>query len=281
MAGLRTGSRARSWRRRSARPCPARRPSSASADLHSSQGARARVRSAAGSEARLGRLPDDNRVLRRAPARQRRHRHHGSRHVRGEERHRAAVQPGLAEPHAADPGGAGRAGRHARRCAAAARAGGRDHQDRRRARRHRPARVSRRRFPLAAQFGLHPQLAQLEMLVNPTVETLLRRRRAWPTPARSRSFRSSSRSRCSSGARAASCRCGSPTSRSPKKRSIRTSIPIRAKVSLGHARAERRRPRLRASGRPHVHELSHQQGAAGVAGDVGRASRVLGLGGLP
>jgi len=28
-------------------------------------------------------------------------------------------------------------------------------------------------FPLAAQYGLHPQLAQLEMLVNPTVETLL------------------------------------------------------------------------------------------------------------
>src|SRR4029077_16049031 len=27
--------------------------------------------------------------------------------------------------------------------------------------------------PLAAKYGLHPQLAQLEMLVNPTVETLL------------------------------------------------------------------------------------------------------------
>src|ERR1700730_10335645 len=27
-------------------------------------------------------------------------------------------------------------------------------------------------FPLATQVGLHPQLAQLEMLVNPTVETL-------------------------------------------------------------------------------------------------------------
>jgi hypothetical protein len=30
-----------------------------------------------------------------------------------------------------------------------------------------------RQFPLAAQMGLHPQLAQLEMLVNPTVEALL------------------------------------------------------------------------------------------------------------
>ena len=29
-------------------------------------------------------------------------------------------------------------------------------------------------FPVAVQFGLQPQLAQLEMLVNPTVETLLR-----------------------------------------------------------------------------------------------------------
>jgi len=28
-------------------------------------------------------------------------------------------------------------------------------------------------FPLAVQFGLQPQMAQLEMLVNPTVETLL------------------------------------------------------------------------------------------------------------
>jgi hypothetical protein len=28
-------------------------------------------------------------------------------------------------------------------------------------------------YPLAVEYGLHPQLAQLEMLVNPTVETLL------------------------------------------------------------------------------------------------------------
>lgn len=28
-------------------------------------------------------------------------------------------------------------------------------------------------FPLAVQFGLQPQLAQLEMLINPTVETLI------------------------------------------------------------------------------------------------------------
>src|SRR6185436_12951380 len=30
-----------------------------------------------------------------------------------------------------------------------------------------------RQFPVTAQFGLHPQLAQLEMLVTPTVDTLL------------------------------------------------------------------------------------------------------------
>src|SRR5438876_8294966 len=30
-----------------------------------------------------------------------------------------------------------------------------------------------KQFPLAVQYGLHPQLAQLEMLVNPTVEALL------------------------------------------------------------------------------------------------------------
>ena len=28
-------------------------------------------------------------------------------------------------------------------------------------------------FPLAGKYGIHPQLAQLEMLVNPTVETLM------------------------------------------------------------------------------------------------------------
>ncbi|MFZ0420282.1 MAG: hypothetical protein WAM04_19415 [Candidatus Sulfotelmatobacter sp.] len=30
-----------------------------------------------------------------------------------------------------------------------------------------------KKYPLAVKYGLHPQLAQLEMLVNPTVETLL------------------------------------------------------------------------------------------------------------
>ena len=30
-----------------------------------------------------------------------------------------------------------------------------------------------KQYPITAQYGLHPQLAQLEMLVNPTVETLL------------------------------------------------------------------------------------------------------------
>jgi hypothetical protein len=30
-----------------------------------------------------------------------------------------------------------------------------------------------KQYPMAVQYGLHPQLAQLEMLVNPTVETLM------------------------------------------------------------------------------------------------------------
>jgi hypothetical protein len=30
-----------------------------------------------------------------------------------------------------------------------------------------------KQFPTAIQYGLHPQLAQLEMLINPTVETLM------------------------------------------------------------------------------------------------------------
>ena len=30
-----------------------------------------------------------------------------------------------------------------------------------------------KQFPITAQLGLHPQLAQLEMLVNPTIETLM------------------------------------------------------------------------------------------------------------
>src|SRR6202020_2713995 len=30
-----------------------------------------------------------------------------------------------------------------------------------------------KQYPKAVQYGLHPQLAQLEMLVNPTVETLM------------------------------------------------------------------------------------------------------------
>ena len=30
-----------------------------------------------------------------------------------------------------------------------------------------------KKFPSAIQYGLHPQLAQLEMLINPTVETLM------------------------------------------------------------------------------------------------------------
>ena len=46
--------------------------------------------------------------------------------------------------------------------------------------------------PNAVQYGLQPQLAQLEMLVNPTVETL-EADDQWPTPGPSKSFRWNSR----------------------------------------------------------------------------------------
>ena len=88
-------------------------------------------------------------------------------------------------------------------------------------------------YPLAVQYGLQPQLAQLEMLVNPDRRDAAWPTTAWPTPARSKSFRWNSRSRCLSGARAAWFRCGSPISPSPKRPSIPTLNPIRAKVSLG------------------------------------------------
>ena len=41
-------------------------------------------------------------------------------------------------------------------------------------------------FPITAQLGLHPQLAQLEMLVNPTVVKLREMRLPHPSPAKKR-----------------------------------------------------------------------------------------------
>ena len=127
-----------------------------------------------------------------AEAHKRRHRHDGPRHVRGAERDLAAVQPGFADPDAADSGAAGRAGRRAGRCAAPARPGDRDHQARGRARRHRPARVSQ---PVSARRAVRPAAAARAAgdAGQPDRRDAAGRRRAWRTPARSRSFRWSSR----------------------------------------------------------------------------------------
>lgn len=105
------------------------------------------------------------------PTCQGRHRHHGSRYVHGAERHRPAVQSRLAHADAAGAGRAGRSGRRPRRCVAArgpavetikleAELDATDQLE------------FPNKFPLAVLLGLQPQLAQLEMLVNPTVETL-------------------------------------------------------------------------------------------------------------
>ena len=94
-------------------------------------------------------------------------------------------------------------------------------QARRRDRRHRLSSSFPTRTPTPSQFGIAPQLAVLEALVNPSVAELLARERRWRRRARSRSCRPRRRWCCSSGARAASCRCASPSSRSPRRPSIR------------------------------------------------------------
>ena len=191
-------------------------------------------------------------------------------HVRGEERHRAAVQPRLAEPHAADSGGAGRAGRHARRCAAAARPRCRDDQDRRGAGCDRPT---------GAPAG------------------------SSPSPRSSACIRNWRSSKCSS-TRPSSALLADDALANAGRLEI---IPLQQPLTLfvwsksrvvpvrltdfsiteeafdpepesdsrqgqpRHARAERRRHRVLASGRTHLHELSHEQAAAGVEGHVSRA----------
>ena len=89
------------------------------------------------------------------------------------------------------------------------------------------------RNPVAAEFGIAPQIAALEALVNPSNARICWRSTPMRAAARSRSCRRKRRWCSSSGAAAAWCRCASPSSRSPRRPSIRRSIPIRAKVSLG------------------------------------------------
>ena len=138
-------------------------------------------------------------------------------------------------------------------------------QARRRDRRHRPARVSRperQRRGSSASRRSSPRSRRWSIRASTSCwrSTALSAQRA-----RSRSCRRKRRWCCSSGARAASCRCASPSSRSPRRPSIRALNPIRAKVSLGLRVLTHRRPRLRAPRRHHLHQLpAHARGAGGA-----------------
>ena len=71
------------------------------------------------------------------------------------------------------------------------------------------------------QVGLHPQIAALESMVYPTAAQLI----AVDALASSGTLEIApmlARSRSSSGASTASCRCGSPSSASPRRRSTRS-----------------------------------------------------------
>ena len=96
-------------------------------------------------------------------------------------------------------------------------------QARRRDRRHRPARISRQQ---RQRRGLRHRAAdrgcsrRWSIRASTSCSPSRRRRQT----ARWRSCRPRRRWCCSSGARTASCRCASPSSRSPRRRSIRRSI---------------------------------------------------------
>ena len=122
-----------------------------------------------------------------------------------------------------------------------------------------------RQFPVTAQLGLHPQLAQLEMLVNPTVETLLAddnmanagRLEIIPLQQPLTLF-------VWSKSRVVPVRL---TDFSVTEEAFDPNLnPIRAKVSLGMRVLNVDDLGILASGRTHLHELSHQQAAAGVEG---------------
>ena len=127
-----------------------------------------------------------------------------------------------------------------------------------------------RQFPVTAQLGLHPQLAQLEMLVNPTVEALLAADNL-ANPARWRSCRWSSPLTLFvwSKSRVVPVRV---TELSVTEEAFDVALnPIRAKVEPRPARAECRRSRLRSEGRPPVHQLSAREGATGLEAHAGGA----------
>ena len=134
-------------------------------------------------------------------------------------------------------------------------------------------------FPVATQYGLQPQLAQLEMLVNPTVETLL----ADDAMANAGTLEIIPLEQpltlfVWSKSRVVPVRL---TEFSITEEAFDTSLnPIRAKVSLGMRVLNIDDLGIRASGRPHLHGLSDEQRAL-AAQATSAALSVLGLGGLP
>ncbi len=188
----------------------------------------------------------------------------------GHARHRAAVQPGHADADAAAAGGGGRR----RPIGEALRLEGaadRDDQARRRDRRDRPARVSRPESDRRRARASRRSSPRSRRSSIPRARQLIANNAAG-NAGRSRSCRWRRRWRCSCGASSAWCRCASPTSASPRRRSMRSSIRSAPRSASRPARPVGRRPRLRQQGRRALHGLPAEQGAAG-AERVGGALR--------
>ena len=200
---------------------------------------------------------------------------------RGAQHDRAAVQPRHAD---AQLPGAGRRRRRRRRARAAVPpqgAGDRDDQARGRDRRHRPARASRQQRQRGGLRHRARSSRVLEALVNPTRRGAARAWRRKRRTGRSRSCRPRRRWCCSSGARAASCRCASPSSRSPRRPSIPSLNPIRAKVSLGLRVLSTDDLGFTHKGGTHVPQLPAHARGAGRQGAASASLASLGLTSLP
>ena len=128
--------------------------------------------------------------------------------------------------------GVGDRDRRSLRGAAAQGAGGRDHQARGRARRRRPARIPDGNAQ-TVQFGLHPQIAALEIVINPSSRELLANEHAGAVGHAGDLADGGAADAVRVERAARRRRCASPSSASPRRPSTRRSIPIRAKVSLG------------------------------------------------
>ena len=191
---------------------------------------------------------------------------------RGRARHRAAVQPRHADPHAAGARRGGEGGDRSRGAAAEGPAG-RDDQARGRDRRHRPARVprpephrGRARHPPAARRARDARL--------PDERRSCRRNNAL---ARAGHARDRADASAADAVRleqaAASCRCGSPTSAITEEAFDPALNPIRAKVSLGMRVLCVDDLGFDAQGRQPVHGLPAEQGAARRPRSAGAGAR--------